>query len=310
MALAFMFKSKRKMNEETCTPDRNIEADFGFTDDKISKSDSDPRSTLRSNQIKSFKAEGIILAEKGKFKEALAKWQHLLEYNPVDSSVHELCAQALLELNEPWQAIHAAQRAARSEPNNVDAYVTLGRAQLHLGDKRLAAKSLVTAMNLDRTHSPDHTDMHQARKYLHDPNDPCQVEVNLANVPNSKNMRISTGSHTSSRNRLAYDRLFNVDTDSKHQKSNDYKSSEWPEKECRQDEQRSYEWSGSKKVTEQGEGSNKSEWDANNGKQEMKPCGDTKYNDEPMKKNQREFRGPLMFNLNEQVEKVCIEEET
>jgi len=307
-----MFKNERHIVEEKPSSNKRANTDTDSKGMPFSAYGSRHSPTLSDIENNSLKAEGMRLARKGDFKEALATWQELLELYPHDSSVHELCAQALLELNEPWQAIHAAQRAAHAEPDNVDAYVTLGRAQLNIGDKRLAAKTLVTAMNLDRSNSSNQTDMHQAREYLRNPLDPCQTEenFNFTGPPESKNKRIAINSCTLSRDRLAHERLFGAKHDNKHHKSNNDKSNGWTD-ECRQEKICDHELEDDEYVKKVGKTQNglyKYDSQSNNIVNQYKNQQCMSKRQELVTRSQRGLRGAHMFNLNEQVENVRIQE--
>ncbi|KAL8485404.1 hypothetical protein ACS0TY_027635 [Phlomoides rotata] len=78
------------------------------TDDEAEKS---------RNIAREFEAQGNKLAEEGKYREALGKWEAAITLMPEKAVLHEQKAQVLLELEEPWNALKAATRATELEPS-------------------------------------------------------------------------------------------------------------------------------------------------------------------------------------------------
>ncbi|XP_049385816.1 uncharacterized protein LOC125849906 isoform X4 [Solanum stenotomum] len=96
--------------------------------------------------VESFQQQGNKLAEEGKYREALGKWESALLLMPDRAILHEQKAQILLELGETWKALQAATRATELEPSWGEAWVTLGRAQLNYGEPDSAIESLDRAL--------------------------------------------------------------------------------------------------------------------------------------------------------------------
>ncbi|KAH0681596.1 hypothetical protein KY284_022681 [Solanum tuberosum] len=96
--------------------------------------------------LESFQQQGNKLAEEGKYREALGKWESALLLMPDRAILHEQKAQILLELGETWKALQAATRATELEPSWGEAWVTLGRAQLNYGEPDSAIESLDRAL--------------------------------------------------------------------------------------------------------------------------------------------------------------------
>ncbi|PHU19988.1 hypothetical protein BC332_11139 [Capsicum chinense] len=96
--------------------------------------------------VESFQEQGNKLAEEGKYREALGKWESALLLMPDRAILHEQKAQILLELGETWKALKAATRATELEPSWDEAWVTLGRAQLNYGEPDSAIESLDRAL--------------------------------------------------------------------------------------------------------------------------------------------------------------------
>lgn len=94
----------------------------------------------------SFQAQGNNLAEDGKFREALGKWEAALNLMPENAVLFEQKAQVLLELGDAWSALKAASRATELEPSWAEAWITLGRAQLNFGEPDNAIESFDRAL--------------------------------------------------------------------------------------------------------------------------------------------------------------------
>ncbi|KAK8692200.1 hypothetical protein V6N13_075675 [Hibiscus sabdariffa] len=107
----------------------------------VDASDSDFKQLAQS-----FQAQGNKLAEDGKFREALGKWEAALNLMPENAVLFEQKAQVLLELGDAWSALKAASRATELEPSWAEAWVTLGRAQLNFGEPDSAIESFDKAL--------------------------------------------------------------------------------------------------------------------------------------------------------------------
>ncbi|CAN1801618.1 Tetratricopeptide repeat protein 33 [Linum perenne] len=58
----------------------------------------------------SFQAQGDKLAEEGRYREALGKWEAAINLTPENAVLHEQKAQVLLEVGDAWSALKAATR--------------------------------------------------------------------------------------------------------------------------------------------------------------------------------------------------------
>ncbi|KAG5612048.1 hypothetical protein H5410_023329 [Solanum commersonii] len=58
--------------------------------------------------VESFQQQGNKIAEEGKYREALGKWESALLLMPDRAILHEQKAQILLEFGETWKALQAA----------------------------------------------------------------------------------------------------------------------------------------------------------------------------------------------------------
>lgn len=93
--------------------------------------------------------EGSVLAESERYWEALKKWEEALQYTPCDEKIHEMKAQALMELCEVFPAVQSAKKAVEFAPTWWIAHQTLGRAYLGLGEVRMAVQSFSRAVHLN-----------------------------------------------------------------------------------------------------------------------------------------------------------------
>ncbi|XP_053155150.1 tetratricopeptide repeat protein 33 isoform X2 [Hemicordylus capensis] len=97
---------------------------------------------------KCLKDEGAILAENGRYREAVHKWDEALQLSPEDATLYEMKSQVLLSLHEMFPAVHAAEMAVQRDPHSWEAWQTLGRAQLGLGEITLAIRSFQIALHI------------------------------------------------------------------------------------------------------------------------------------------------------------------
>ncbi|KAG9160324.1 hypothetical protein Leryth_022653 [Lithospermum erythrorhizon] len=131
-----------------------------------------------------FEEQGNKLAEDGEFQEALVKWEAALNLRPERAVLHEQKAQVLLELGEAWKALCAATRATllfhfcivfytKFQLDNlhnhypvaittlwVEAWITLGRAQLNFGEPVSAVMSFDKALAI----KPESADAHDDKQ--------------------------------------------------------------------------------------------------------------------------------------------------
>uniref|UniRef100_A0A8D0E050 Tetratricopeptide repeat domain 33 n=1 Tax=Salvator merianae TaxID=96440 RepID=A0A8D0E050_SALMN len=97
---------------------------------------------------KHLKDEGVILAENERYREALHKWDEALHLTPEDATLYEMKSQVLMSLHEMFPAVHAAETAVQKDPHSWEAWQTLGRAQLGLGEIALAIRSFQVALHI------------------------------------------------------------------------------------------------------------------------------------------------------------------
>ncbi|KAL7117883.1 hypothetical protein ACP275_03G100500 [Erythranthe tilingii] len=114
------------------------------SNNKTSRSDEEDEK--RKNLAQDFESQGNKLAEEGKYRQALGKWESAITLMPSKAVLHEQKAQVLLELGEAWTALKAATRATQLEPEWGEAWITLGRAQLNYGEPDCAIESFDKAL--------------------------------------------------------------------------------------------------------------------------------------------------------------------
>ncbi|KAM3937796.1 tetratricopeptide repeat protein 33 [Leptodactylus fuscus] len=105
---------------------------------------------LEDNMSKSqrLKEEGALLAQSGRHWEAIKKWDEGINLTPEDAALYEMKAQSLLSLQEIFPAVQAAETAVSRNPQFVEAWQTLGRAQLGLGEIGMAIRSFQIGIHM------------------------------------------------------------------------------------------------------------------------------------------------------------------
>ncbi|KAL8059570.1 hypothetical protein ABFX02_03G096500 [Erythranthe guttata] len=163
------------VNSTSDSPEPPMEGELlendGVSNNKTSRSDEEDEK--RKNLAQDFESQGNKLAEEGKYRQALGKWESAITLMPSKAVLHEQKAQVLLELGEAWTALKAATRATELEPKWGEAWITLGRAQLNYGEPDCAIESFDKALAIkpDCTEAKDdrQTALHlvKRRKQLH-----------------------------------------------------------------------------------------------------------------------------------------------
>ncbi|KAF5200729.1 Tetratricopeptide repeat protein [Thalictrum thalictroides] len=142
---------------------------------KTLESSSSPSSlqNLDLHLVQVFQTEGNKLAENGRYKEALGKWEAALTLVPDRAVLHEQKAQVLLEIGDSWNALKAATRATELEPSWAEAWITLARTQLNYGEPDASIESFDRALAIKpdskEAQGDRQTAMHlvKRRKQLH-----------------------------------------------------------------------------------------------------------------------------------------------
>ncbi|XP_009625769.1 uncharacterized protein [Nicotiana tomentosiformis] len=170
MKMTWKNQSKKKPNNKRpiTPPSQNLPFEVenpthDFTVEAVSESNLISHTNGDDDTIKlveSFQELGNKLAEDGKYREALGKWEAAILLMPDRAILHEQKAQILLELGETWNALKAATRATGLEPSWAEAWITLGRAQLNYGEPDSAIESLDRALAI----KPDSAEVRNDRQ--------------------------------------------------------------------------------------------------------------------------------------------------
>ncbi|KAJ0976849.1 hypothetical protein J5N97_012323 [Dioscorea zingiberensis] len=142
-------KRRRSDASIAFNPNLPFEPARGEAESDLNDAEPLPTDPQGSDPIKiadAFQVEGDRLAEDGKFRQALVKWEAALTLLPDKAILHEQKAQVLLEIGEVWKALKAATRATELEPSWAEAWITLGRAQLNFGEPDLSIESFNRAL--------------------------------------------------------------------------------------------------------------------------------------------------------------------
>ncbi|KAF7829788.1 Tetratricopeptide repeat protein 33 [Senna tora] len=161
--LPFEHEEEKVSREGEAHTPSNKDAEIVAQNSEQSKElDGSPHSHLSHARrlAKEFQAQGDKLAEEGKYREALGKWESALTLTPEVAILHEQKAQVLLEIGDAWSALKAATRATELEPSWAEAWVTLGRAQLNFGEPDSAIESFDRALSI----KPDSEEGREDRK--------------------------------------------------------------------------------------------------------------------------------------------------
>eukprot|EP00092_Neocalanus_flemingeri_P038131 GFUD01041503.1.p1 GENE.GFUD01041503.1~~GFUD01041503.1.p1 ORF type:complete len:201 (-),score=70.43 GFUD01041503.1:266-868(-) len=153
---SFSWKRKATLNitnttkafdENEQVQEENSDPDF----DWISVAKRQKLEALEDNKtlFERLKKEGVTLAEDDKFWQAINRWNVALSLNSEDPTVFEMKAQALINLHEWIDAIKAAEKVVKLKPTWWVGYQTLGRAQMGIGEVKLALRSFQVACHIN-----------------------------------------------------------------------------------------------------------------------------------------------------------------
>ncbi|XP_071518568.1 tetratricopeptide repeat protein 33-like isoform X2 [Panulirus ornatus] len=92
--------------------------------------------------------EGVTLAEAERWWAAIGRWNAALALTPDDHTIHEMMAQAYMQVGEVFPALKSAESAVKLCPNWWVGLQTLGRAQLGLGEVAEAVKTFSRAVHI------------------------------------------------------------------------------------------------------------------------------------------------------------------
>ena len=117
----------------------------------------------------SLQTQGNVYASNGEFSKALTCFDsalRLIESNNIygQANLHELRAQVLLAIDEDFRAILAAKEATNLRPDWGDGWLTLGRAQLNLGEPSMAIESFEKVLKIDPNNIEAQEDYQNAKQ--------------------------------------------------------------------------------------------------------------------------------------------------
>jgi len=101
-----------------------------------------------SSKAKRLRQEGIVLAEDGVWWGALGRWGAAAALTPADHTLHDMMAQAYMQVDELSSAVASASRAAQLAPLWWAAQQTRGRALLGVGELGAAIRCFSRALRL------------------------------------------------------------------------------------------------------------------------------------------------------------------
>ncbi|KAG8195909.1 hypothetical protein JTE90_001144 [Oedothorax gibbosus] len=136
----------------------------------------------RKKKCEELKGEGVRLAQLNRFHEAVAEFDKALLLIP-DEKILEMRAQALLELDIPFPAVQSAEKATKLNPRFWEAYQTLGRSQLGIGDLQMAKSSFSKAIHVNPIEKELWDDLKWTIKLKHDKEELVSETTNTEQGP-------------------------------------------------------------------------------------------------------------------------------
>ncbi|KAL3673228.1 hypothetical protein V7S43_000951 [Phytophthora oleae] len=139
---------KRRLHVPVCGAFSSIEA---VSQDESNAQSCRPMGLLEDAQVKvkRLKEEGNTLAEAGKFRAAMGRWQEALAVDPNNAALYELQAQACMAVYDDFQSVQFARKATELAPKWSDGFLTLTRCLLNFGEVALALKAVTQAVELN-----------------------------------------------------------------------------------------------------------------------------------------------------------------
>lgn len=128
------------------------------------RSDDAEDEQARALAARDYLEKGGLLAEQGMFSEAISQWILGISANPPPfeaSRLWESRAQAHMALEEWFLAVQCAEFATQKDPSWADGFVTLGRAQLNLGEPSMAVESIQRALTIGLENKADEEEAKQ-----------------------------------------------------------------------------------------------------------------------------------------------------
>ncbi|KAK3727034.1 hypothetical protein QZH41_012553, partial [Actinostola sp. cb2023] len=141
--MATVFGWKKKIPHDLSRKRAAAFADNEEEENAIAEESSEPNwlpsskrlHTVTDNETSSrLRDEGVALAGKQRYSEAVRKWNDALILTPNDEKLHEMKSQIFLQLDKTFEAIKSAEKAVELNSRWSAAYQALGRAQLKFGE--------------------------------------------------------------------------------------------------------------------------------------------------------------------------------
>lgn len=121
---------------------------FDFDLSRLPGQKAKSQEAVAAEQAKAGYDRAVILNREGKFEEALAELQPLLEKDPAQAAVHGQMAVAYKGLNRLDEAVASLQKAIELDPANASYHSVLGEIYLKQKKTDEARKEFETAANL------------------------------------------------------------------------------------------------------------------------------------------------------------------
>jgi tetratricopeptide (TPR) repeat protein len=103
----------------------------------------------KSKRARGLTSEGIKLYKRGKFEAAIKKFETALSTSPGAKQTLVAYTKALLEMNRLRDALEAAEKVSRIDPNNGEIFLLLGNARQDLGMKTASIKAYKHYLKLE-----------------------------------------------------------------------------------------------------------------------------------------------------------------
>ncbi|TMW68740.1 hypothetical protein Poli38472_006208 [Pythium oligandrum] len=116
--------------------------------------------------VKRLQEEGNTLAEAGKYRAAMDRWQAAIAVDDQNPVLYELMAQAAMAVYEDFRAVQFAIKATELAPSWGDGFHTLARAHLNFGELELARFNIKKAIDLNGENEELRADLDEIERLL------------------------------------------------------------------------------------------------------------------------------------------------
>lgn len=168
--LAAKQKREKRRSTEMKGSDGDGQDDDDDEDDDISRvGNVSMGPEQRRKRAEMLRTKGDQFAEEEEFIPAVRAWREALFYsddNEFRGTLYEQLAQVLMEVDQLFNAVVAAEEAVKLRPSWSVAYLTLSRAQLQWGDPDVALTSLEKGLDIDSDNSELKESLEQLKAIL------------------------------------------------------------------------------------------------------------------------------------------------